>query len=159
MNKLTVVGIGPGAADQMTLRAMRALQEADVIAGYGVYVDLVRPLFPDKETLVTPMRREAERCRMAIAAAMEGRHVAMISSGDAGVYGMAGLIYELSQGMELTIEVVPGHQPVRPAHALGDHRASAGRGGLGGFLHRHLQSLQRQARGLSAPRLRDPAAP
>lgn len=108
MNKLTVVGIGPGAADQMTLRAMRALQEADVIAGYGVYVDLVRPLFPDKETLVTPMRREAERCRMAIAAAMEGRHVAMISSGDAGVYGMAGLIYELSQGMELTIEVVPG---------------------------------------------------
>ena len=108
MNKLTVVGIGPGAADQMTLRAMRALQEADVIAGYGVYVDLVRPLFPHKETLVTPMRREAERCRMAIAAAMEGRHVAMISSGDAGVYGMAGLIYELSQGMELTIEVVPG---------------------------------------------------
>ena len=103
MNKLTVVGIGPGAADQMTLRAMRALQEADVIAGYGVYVDLVRPLFPHKETLVTPMRREAERCRMAIAAAMEGRHVAMISSGDAGVYGMAGLIYELSQGMELTI--------------------------------------------------------
>ena len=108
LNKLYVVGIGPGDADQMTLRAMRALERCEVIAGYGVYVDLVKPLLPDKEYLVTPMRKEAERCRMAIECACEGKTVAMISSGDAGVYGMAGLIHELSQGRELQIEVIPG---------------------------------------------------
>lgn len=108
MNKLTVVGIGPGSLDQMTLRAAQALKEAQVIAGYQVYVDLVRPHFPDKTYLVTPMRKEADRCRMALDAACEGRSVAMISSGDAGVYGMAGLIYELSQGRDVQIEVVPG---------------------------------------------------
>ena len=108
LNKLYVVGIGPGAADQMTVRALRALESCDVIAGYGVYVDLVKPLLKDKEYLVTPMRKEAERCRMAIDAALSGKTVAMISSGDAGVYGMAGLIYELAQGLDLQIEVVPG---------------------------------------------------
>lgn len=108
MNKLTVVGIGPGSIEDMTFRARRAIEEADVIAGYGVYVDLVRPLIGDKETLVTPMRRETERCRMAIDAALTGKRVAMISSGDAGVYGMAGLIYELAQGLDVQIEVVSG---------------------------------------------------
>lgn len=108
LNKLYVIGIGPGAADQMTVRAMRALESCEVIAGYGVYVDLVKPLLPDKEYLVTPMRKEAERCRMAIECALSGKNVAMISSGDAGVYGMAGLIYELAEGKDLEIEVVPG---------------------------------------------------
>ena len=108
LNKLYVVGIGPGAADQMTVRALRALDKCDVIAGYGVYVDLVKPLLPDKEYLVTPMRKEADRCRMAIDAALTGKAVAMISSGDAGVYGMAGLIYELSEGKDVEIEVSPG---------------------------------------------------
>ena len=58
LNKLYVVGIGPGAADEMTVRAMKALEASQVIAGYGVYTDLVRPLFPDKEYLETPMRKE-----------------------------------------------------------------------------------------------------
>ena len=109
LNKLYVVGIGPGAADEMTVRAMKALEASQVIAGYGVYTDLVRPLLPDKEYLETPMRKETERCQMAIDAAMSGKTVAMISSGDAGVYGMACLIYELAEGnKELDIEVVPG---------------------------------------------------
>ena len=108
LNKLYVVGIGPGAPEEMTLRARKALEAAQVIAGYGVYVDLVKPMFPDKEYLTTAMRKETERCRMAIEAACEGKTVAMISSGDAGVYGMAGLIYELAEGRELQIEVVPG---------------------------------------------------
>ena len=108
MNKLYVVGIGPGAPEDMTLRAKNALEDAQVIAGYGVYVDLVRPMFPEKEYLTTAMRRESERCRLAIDAACGGKTVAMISSGDAGVYGMAGLIYELAQGRDLEIEVVPG---------------------------------------------------
>ena len=92
----------------MTERAMNALRAVDVIAGYGVYVDLVKPLFPEKEYLVTPMRKEVDRCRMAIDAAMEGKTVAMISSGDAGVYGMAGLCLELAADLELEVEVVPG---------------------------------------------------
>ena len=108
LNKLYVVGIGPGAPEEMTLRAKAALADAQVIAGYGVYVDLVRPLFPEKTYLTTAMRRESERCRMAIDAACGGKTVAMISSGDAGVYGMAGLIYELSEGRDLDIEVIPG---------------------------------------------------
>ncbi len=108
MSKLYVVGIGPGAPDQMTLRAREALAQAEAIAGYGVYVELVRPLFPDKEYLVTPMRREAERCRAAIDAARAGRTVAMVSSGDAGVYGMAGLALELARGQGVEVEIVPG---------------------------------------------------
>lgn len=108
MKKLYVVGIGPGEASQMTVRAMNALRDAQVIAGYGVYVDLVKPLFPEKEYLTTPMRREVDRCRMAIDAAMEDKVVAMISSGDAGVYGMAGLCLELAKDLDLTVEVVPG---------------------------------------------------
>ena len=108
MNKLYVVGIGPGAPEDMTLRARRALEEAEVIAGYGVYADLIRPLFPEKEYLVTAMRRESERCRMAIDAACAGKTVAMISSGDAGVYGMAGLVLELAQGRDVRVEIVPG---------------------------------------------------
>ena len=108
MNKLYVIGIGPGAEDQMTRKALDILRDVDVIAGYGVYVELVKPLFPDKEYLVTPMRKEVDRCRMAIDAAKEGRTVAMISSGDAGVYGMAGLCLELAADTDVEVEVVPG---------------------------------------------------
>lgn len=108
MSKLYVIGIGPGDPKQMTLQARRALEEAHVVAGYGVYVELVRPLYPDKEYLVTPMRREAERCRRAIDAAGAGRTVAMISSGDAGVYGMAGLVLELAQRRGIDVEIIPG---------------------------------------------------
>ena len=109
LSKLYVVGIGPGAAEEMTLRAMRTLEQAQVIVGYSVYTDLIKPLFPDKEYLQTPMRREAERCRMAIEAARGGKTVAMVCSGDAGVYGMAGLVYELAEGLtDLEIEIVPG---------------------------------------------------
>ena len=108
MNKLYVVGIGPGAAEYMTEKAMNALRDVDVIAGYGVYVDLVKPLFPDKEYLMTPMRKEVDRCKMAIDAALAGKNVAMISSGDAGVYGMACLILELAADLPVEVEIVPG---------------------------------------------------
>ena len=108
MNKLYVVGIGPGDPQDMTLRAAKALEESEVIAGYGVYVDLVKPLYPGKEYLITPMRQEAERCRMAIDSACAGRTTAMISSGDAGVYGMAGLVCEMAAGRNVEVSVVPG---------------------------------------------------
>ena len=120
MNKLYVVGIGPGDPQEMTLRAARTLQSCEVIAGYGVYVDLVKPLYPDKEYIVTPMRQEAERCRMAIESALSGRTTAMISSGDAGVYGMAGLVLEMAEGRDVSVEIISGvTAPLSGAAVLG----------------------------------------
>ena len=107
--KLTVVGIGPGNEENMTLRAVKALAEAQVIVGYQVYVDLVKNRYPGKEFLTTGMTREAQRCRMALEEAKKGKEVAMVCSGDSGVYGMAALCYELrGDSMEPEIEVVPG---------------------------------------------------
>lgn len=109
MGKLTVVGIGPGDYENMTVRADRALRESQVIVGYHVYVDLVRERYPDKEFFTTPMTREADRCRMALDEARAGKQVAMVCSGDSGIYGMAGLVYELRGGAaEPEVEVVPG---------------------------------------------------
>ena len=111
-NKLYVVGLGPGEDSQITGRALEALNESDVIAGYGVYIELISHLIEGKETIVTPMKQEVERCRMAVRAAMEGKTVAMVSSGDAGIYGMAALIFqvaeEISASSSVEIEVVPG---------------------------------------------------
>lgn len=109
MGKLFVVGIGPGNYENMTVRADNALKEADVIIGYHVYVDLVKARYPQKEYLTTPMTREAERCRIALDAAKKDRKVALVCSGDSGVYGMAGLVYELrGEDSEPEIEIVAG---------------------------------------------------
>ena len=107
--KLYVIGIGPGGADQMTPRACAAIEASDIIAGYTTYIDLVRPLIGDREILQTPMKQEIDRCTRARDAALTGKTVAMICSGDAGVYGMAGLMHEVCADYpELDIEVVPG---------------------------------------------------
>ena len=109
MSKIYVTGLGPGAADQMTIRAKKVLEKCPVIIGYTVYIDLIREKFPDKIFLSTPMRREADRCRMAFAEAQKGQDVAMVCSGDAGIYGMAGLICEIGKDYpDVGIEVVPG---------------------------------------------------
>ena len=109
MSKVIVVGIGPGNYENMTVRADRALQSADVIVGYHVYVDLVKERYPDKEFLTTPMTREAQRCQMALDIACEGKNVAMVCSGDSGIYGMAALMYELrGEKTEPEVEVIPG---------------------------------------------------
>lgn len=107
--KLTVVGIGPGNYENMTVRADRALQNAEVIVGYHVYVELVKAQYPGKEFLTTAMTREAARCQMALDEARKGRNVAMVCSGDSGVYGMAALCYELrGEETDVEIEVIPG---------------------------------------------------
>ncbi|MFT4005434.1 MAG: precorrin-3B C(17)-methyltransferase [Lacrimispora sp.] len=107
--KLYVVGIGPGSYEDMTIRAVKALEESQIIVGYTVYVDLVREHFPNKEMMTTPMRQEQERCRMAIDEARKGKIVAMVCSGDSGVYGMSGLILEMARPYEgLEIEIIPG---------------------------------------------------
>lgn len=109
MGKLTVVGIGPGNYENMTVRADGALRACQVIVGYSVYVDLVRERYPDKEFFTTPMTKETDRCRMALERAREGASVAMVCSGDSGIYGMAGLLYQLrGEAEEPEIEVVPG---------------------------------------------------
>lgn len=109
MSKIYVTGLGPGAADQMTIRAQKVLERCPVIIGYTVYIDLIRDEFPDKTYLSTPMRKEADRCRMAFAEAEKGQDVAMVCSGDAGIYGMAGLICEIGRDYpEIGIEIVPG---------------------------------------------------
>lgn len=109
MNTIYVVGIGPGAYEKMTIEAADTLRDSDVIIGYTVYVDLVREHFPEKEFLTTPMRKEVDRCRMAFEEAEKGRKVAMICSGDAGVYGMAGLMLELGREYpDCEVRVIPG---------------------------------------------------
>lgn len=109
MNKVYVVGMGPGAYEQMTIAAVKALEKCEVIVGYTVYVDLLKKHFPEKEYMTTPMRKEPERCRMAFEEALKGRAAAMVCSGDSGIYGMAGLMYEIGEEYpEIEIEVIPG---------------------------------------------------
>ncbi|MBR1853435.1 MAG: precorrin-3B C(17)-methyltransferase [Lachnospiraceae bacterium] len=107
-----IVGMGPGAEEQMTGQAIRALEESDVIVGYPVYLDLLGDRFQGKEFLSTPMRQEVERCRMCFEEALKGKTVSLICSGDAGIYGLASLMYELKaeypacEACEL--QVIPG---------------------------------------------------
>ncbi len=109
MKKLYIVGLGPGGGQDMTGRAAQALEEADVIVGYTVYIDLIRERYAHKQLRATPMRKEVERCELALELADGGKRVAMVCSGDPGVYGMAGLCYELSVRFpEVELEVVPG---------------------------------------------------
>ena len=109
MKKIYVVGLGPGAGKQMTGEAYTALEQSEVIVGYPVYLDLIRNTFPDKIYKSTPMKQEVERCRMAFGEAMQGKTTAMVCSGDAGVYGMAGLMLQIgSEFPELDVEIVPG---------------------------------------------------
>ena len=102
------VGIGPGDRTQMTAQAMEVLRRADLIVGYKTYVDQIRPVFPDKEYAVSGMRQEISRIREALEEAAKGKTVAVISSGDASVYGMGGLLWELSEQYDVDVECVAG---------------------------------------------------
>ena len=125
-NRLFVVGIGPGNPEHLTARASDVLGAVEVVAGYSTYIDLIRPLIEGKEIISTPMTREVARVEAAIEAALSGKPCAIVSSGDPGIYAMAGLVFETcqikgipiagpnsksesSKGDDaLTIEVVPG---------------------------------------------------
>ncbi len=109
MKKLNVVGIGPGDRGDLTLKAVGALENADLIIGYTTYVNLVKEWYPDKEYLDTPMTKEIERCELALEKASEGMNVALVSDGDPGVYGMAGPVLELAEKYpDVDIDVIPG---------------------------------------------------
>ncbi len=109
MGKVSVVGIGPGGADFLTGQARKALDDADTICGYKTYVDLIRPVYPGKNTETTQMTQETERCRRALQLAEEGHNVALVCSGDSGIYGMAGPLIELSADFpEAETEIISG---------------------------------------------------
>lgn len=106
-NRVYVVGFGPGKKEYMTIEAASVIENADLIVGYTTYVNLLKEEFPEKEYLTTPMRKEVERCRIAVEKAMEGNTVAMVSSGDSGIYGMAGVVMEVAEEMNADVEVIP----------------------------------------------------
>ena len=110
MGKLYAVGFGPGGYEHMTAKAIDVIKNADVITGYTTYVEMLKKFFPDKEYVATPMTKEMDRCRMAIDLAAEGKTVAMVSSGDSGIYGMAGILLEIAneKKADVEIETVPG---------------------------------------------------
>jgi len=118
--KLFVVGVGPGHPLDRTRRAEAALRQSEVIAGYTKYIELVEDLCEGKELISTGMTREVDRCRMALDKVAQGYVVSLISSGDAGIYGMAGLALELAaaEGMDVDIEVAPGVSAANAAGAL-----------------------------------------
>ena len=110
---IAVIGMGPGMESMMTNQALQALDDAEVIVGYTVYLELLGERFAGKEMLSTPMKQETERCRLAFEEAAKGKKVAMICSGDAGIYGMASLMFEIKEELgtdaaNVDINVIPG---------------------------------------------------
>lgn len=106
MGKLYVIGIGPGGLEHMTLRAKEAIEESNIIVGYNKYIDMINPLVEDKELFSTGMRGEESRGRKALELSKENNIVALISTGDSGIYGMAGLILQMKENEN--VEIIPG---------------------------------------------------
>lgn len=105
MGKLRVIGIGPGSIENMSLRALKAIENSEVIVGYNKYIDMIKDLVENKELYSTGMKGEETRCKEALKLCKD-KNVALISTGDAGIYGMAGLILELRTDEE--VEIIPG---------------------------------------------------
>ena len=106
---LSVIGIGPGSQAMMTMEAVEALQAAEIVVGYKTYTHLVKAFTGDKQVIKTGMCKEIERCQAAIELAQAGHNVALISSGDAGIYGMAGLVLQMAEAYpDVNVEVIPG---------------------------------------------------
>lgn len=105
MGKLYVIGIGPGGLDHMTLRAKEAIDECNIVVGYNKYIDMIKPLVENKELFSTGMRGEEARCKKALELSKDNI-VALISTGDSGIYGMAGLILQMQN--DEVVEVIPG---------------------------------------------------
>lgn len=118
MGKIYVVGLGPGNKENMTFRAYDVLKNSDIIIGYKTYVDLIEGMFPDKKIIKSYMKKEIARCEETLKLALEGNIISLISSGDAGVYGMAGLMLEIA-GDQVEVEIVPGITSANASASLG----------------------------------------
>ncbi|HDL07740.1 MAG TPA: precorrin-3B C(17)-methyltransferase [Desulfobacteraceae bacterium] len=117
-NTLYIIGIGPGSPDHLSQRAYHLLKSADTIVGYKTYIDLIRPVIKDKNIISTAMTKEIERVSAAIDAALTGKKCAIVSSGDPGVYAMAGLLFEMCREKEIPIASLVSNQKtaeVKPA--------------------------------------------
>jgi precorrin-3B C17-methyltransferase len=122
--KLLIIGFGPGALEHITGRALAALEESEAVIGYNTYVELIKPLLRHQEIVGTGMTEEVSRAQEAVRRAEDGQTIAVISSGDAGVYGMAGLVYEVliergwnrADGVE--VEVIPGISAIQSCSSL-----------------------------------------
>ena len=110
MSKIYVIGMGPGNTMDMTPRAKNAIESADEIIGYSTYIDLIKEHFPSKPFISSGMKKEVERCELVLQKALDGKTVALISSGDSGIYGMAGIMLEIvnKSGKQIEVEVIPG---------------------------------------------------
>lgn len=118
--KIYVVGIGPGGKDDLTPRAKQAIEDSDLILGYRTYIQLIAGLFPGKPFLVSGMQQEVARCRVALEKALSGQKVALISGGDSGIYGMAGIMLEVvaNSRREIPVEIIPGITAASAAAAV-----------------------------------------
>lgn len=118
-HNIYIIGMGPGAEEQMTGQALAALEKSDVIVGYPVYLKLLGERFQEKECLSTPMKQEIERCKLCFENARAGKQVALVCSGDAGVYGLASLMYEIGAGYpDCELTVIPGITAANSGAAL-----------------------------------------
>ena len=115
--KIYVVGIGPWKKADMTFKAYEAMEKSDIIVGYKTYTDLVKEYFPETEIKSSSMMKEVDRCIEVLELAKSGKNVALISSGDAGVYGMAGIMLEIAND-EIEVEVIPGVTATNAAAAI-----------------------------------------
>jgi len=120
MSKIYVVGIGPGGPEDMTPRARKAIEDSDIVVGYSTYIKLIEKYFPGKEFISSGMTREIERCNMVLEKAGKGYTVALISSGDSGVYGMAGIMLEVvnRSKSDIPVEIIPGITAANAAAAV-----------------------------------------
>lgn len=118
--KIFVVGTGPGSLDHMSGYARRAIELSDAVVGYSTYIDLLRPLLGGKEVISSGMRKERERCSETLQLALSGNTVCLVSSGDAGIYGMAGVMLETAEKYpaDVEIEIVPGISAVSAAASI-----------------------------------------
>lgn len=119
MGKIYVVGLGPGNKENMTFKAYDILKNSDVIIGYKTYIELVEELFPEKRLIKSFMKKEVVRCEETLKLAEEGNVVSLISSGDAGVYGMAGLMLEVAKDSDIEVEIIPGITSANASASLG----------------------------------------
>jgi len=122
MGKITVIGLGPGSLEDMTPKALKAIQQAEVVAGYNTYIKLIETLLEGKTVIGTAMMQEIDRCRLAVEAAVAGKNTVVVSSGDSGVYGMAGLVLEIALTYEKEkrpeIAIIAGISAVNAAASI-----------------------------------------
>ncbi|MDP0494371.1 MAG: precorrin-3B C(17)-methyltransferase [Fusobacterium sp. JB021] len=119
MGKIYVVGIGPGNKENMTFRAYEAMKKSDIIVGHKTYISLVENMFENKIFIKSFMKKEIERCEETLNLAKEGNIVSLISSGDAGVYGMAGIMLEIASDSGIEVEIIPGVTASNASASLG----------------------------------------